>query len=106
MYRVRRRRSGVRGVIRVHEGEDVGQLNVSISGPDTSFPRTIRVAVPSESGEITYRTYQECPDHIPLLSPNPNTTVAPNSPLVSEAGHEGSQKEWFRATCEDADDSD
>lgn len=106
MYRVRRRRSGVRGVIRVHEGKDVGQLNVSISGPDTSLPRTIRVAVHSDSGEITYRTYQECPDPTPFLSPSPNTTVSSNTSLVLEAGHDRSGNERFRVTCEDADDSD
>lgn len=106
MYRVRRRRSGVRGVIRVHEGKDIGQLNVSISGPDTSLPRTIRVAVHSDSGEITYRTYQECPDPTPFLSPSPNTTVSSNTSLVLEAGHDRSGNERFRVTCEDADDSD
>ena len=86
--------------VRVREGTH-GELDVSVSLPQASLPKTIRVAVLSDSGEVTYKTYQECgpvysvPQDVPQQS-------SLNAPIEGEKEQGGK----FRVTCEDADDEE
>ena len=85
--------------VRVREGTH-GELDVSVSLPQASLPKTIRVAVMSDTGEVTYKTYRECE---PVYSASQDVTQEELDAPV-DGGKPISGK--FRVTCEDADDED